>query len=144
MRVLGLDYGSVRIGLALSDPSGTIAGPLEVYRRRSLPQDLAELKQIVRDREIELVVVGLPRNMNGTEGPQAAETREFVQQLRAEIDCPVDLWDERLSSVIAERAMLEAGLSRARRKQKRDKVAACVILQGYLDRYRNKHKPTGL
>jgi len=134
VRVLGLDYGRVRIGLALSDPRGVIAIPLEVYRRGSLEEDLRKMKNIIEEHRIRRIVVGLPLNMNGSEGPQALETRGFVEVLQGALDCPIEMWDERLTSRIAERAMLEGDLSRAKRKKHRDKIAACVMLQGYLDR----------
>ncbi len=133
MRVLAIDYGTVRIGLALSDPMKILASPLETYRKQDEASDLAYLKNVVDEHEVERVVVGLPRNMDGSEGPQAKLTRGFADKLAAALDeVPVEFWDERLSSAVAERAMLEADLSRKKRKDRRDKVAACVILQGYL------------
>lgn len=133
MRVLAIDYGTVRIGLALSDPMKIVASPLETYRKQDEASDLAYLKHVVDEHEVERIVVGLPRNMDGSEGPQAKLTRTFADKLAAALDdVPVEFWDERLSSAVAERAMLEADLSRKKRKDRRDKVAACVILQGYL------------
>lgn len=133
MRTLALDYGKVRIGLAISDPMGIIAQPLDVYRRKGLDKDLHYLKSLIAEREVERVVVGLPLNMNGTEGPQAAETRRFAEALAMAVDVPIAMWDERLSTFAAESAMLDADLSRARRKERRDKVAASLILRSFLD-----------
>ena len=133
MRILAIDYGRARIGLAISDPMGIIAQPLEVLKSRDRPSDIQTIKDLVVEREVERVVVGLPFNMDGTEGPQAAETRRFADDLAKALDVPIDMWDERLTTFAAESAMLEADLSRAKRKKRRDMVAACMILRGYLD-----------
>ena len=133
MRVLAIDYGRARIGLAISDPMGIIAQPLEVLKSRSRQDDIHYIRDLVAEREVERVVVGLPFNMDGTEGPQAAETRRFADDLAKVLNVPIDMWDERLTTFAAESAMLEADLSRAKRKQRRDMVAACMILRGYLD-----------
>ncbi len=137
MRIMGLDVGDKTIGIALSDLLGWTAQPLTVLRRTSLKQDLEELARICREQEVEKIVVGLPRNMNGTYGPRAQLVMEFKEKLEQALGLPVETWDERLSTAAAERTLLAADVSRARRKQVVDKLAAVVILQGYLDRQRN-------
>jgi len=133
MRIGGLDVGDKTIGVALSDELGLTAQALEVIQRRSLEQDLARLGEIARQYSVERWVVGMPRNMNGTYGPRAELTREFMQHLAAHSGLPVEAWDERMSTMAAERVLLEADVSRARRRKVIDKMAAAVILQGYLD-----------
>ncbi|MFZ5626401.1 MAG: Holliday junction resolvase RuvX [Bacillota bacterium] len=137
MRIMGLDVGDKTIGIALSDPLGWTAQPLKVLRRTSLQQDLAELARLCQEQEVGKIVVGLPRNMNGTYGPRAQLVMEFKEKLEKVLGLPVETWDERLSTLAAERTLLAADVSRARRKQVVDKLAAVVILQGYLDRQRN-------
>lgn len=137
MRIMGLDVGDKTIGIALSDPMGWTAQPVTVLRRTSLKQDLEELARLCREQEVEKIVVGLPRNMNGTYGPRAQLVMEFKEKLEQALGLPVETWDERLSTAAAERTLLAADVSRARRKQVVDKLAAVVILQGYLDRQRN-------
>ena len=121
------------MGVALSDPSGIIAQPLAVLDRRSDDPFFEELSRIVAEREVTHLVLGLPVKLDGTEGPAAREVRKFAEVLHERLDVPVALWDERLSTVQAERAMLQADLSRAKRKKRRDKVAAQILLQSYLD-----------
>jgi len=133
MRIGGLDVGHKTIGVALSDELGLTAQALEVIPRRSLEQDLARLGEIARQYGVERWVVGMPRNMNGTYGPRAEFTRTFIQRLAEHSGLPVEAWDERLSTMAAERVLLEADVSRARRRKVIDKMAAAVILQGYLD-----------
>ncbi|MEM9636100.1 MAG: Holliday junction resolvase RuvX [Pseudomonadota bacterium] len=134
----GLDLGTATIGVAVSDTLLSIATPLETIRRRKFSQDAAQLSQILAERRIGGIVLGLPRNMDGTEGPRCQSTRAFARNLdRAEgIDLPITFWDERLSTVAAERALLEADTSRKRRAEVIDHVAAGFILQGALDRLR--------
>lgn len=132
-RMAGLDVGDRTIGVALSDPSGVIARGLEVIRRGSLAEDLARLQAILAAHDVERVVVGLPRNMNGTYGPRAEMARRFAARLEAALGLSVVLWDERLTTVQAERTLLEADLSRRKRRQVIDRVAAQIILQNYLD-----------
>ncbi|OIQ58534.1 putative holliday junction resolvase [Moorella thermoacetica] len=134
MRIMGLDVGTKTIGVALSDPLGWTAQGLTTIRRRSLAADLAALKELVRRYGVEELVVGLPRNMNGSLGPQAEAVRAFARRLQAEVGLPVHFFDERLTTVAAGRVLLEADLSRRRRRQVIDQVAATYILQGYLDR----------
>jgi putative holliday junction resolvase len=130
MRALGIDYGRVRLGLALSDEDGILASPLPALTRS--PQDINEIAQLVRERSVERIVVGLPLLMDGTGGTMAAEARAFASRVAAKTSRPVDLLDERWTSSEAERAMLEGNLSRERRKQLRDGLAAVLILQAYL------------
>ena len=138
MRVLGLDIGEKRIGVALSDPLGIIAGALTVVDRVT---DDAALKQIIdlaRENEAERIVVGMPRSLDGSLGKQAQAVQSFVDLLKKRTDIPVVTWDERLSTVAAERTLLEVGMKRDKRKKRRDSLAAAIILQGYLDRERNR------
>lgn len=134
MRIMGLDVGDKTIGVALSDPMGWTAQGLEVIRRKSdVQEDFQRLLQIIREYEVESILVGLPKNMNGTIGPQGEKVLAFVEQLKEEINLPVKTWDERLSTVAAEKVLLQADVSRSKRKKVIDKMAAAVILQGYLD-----------
>ena len=133
MRLLGLDVGDKTIGMALSDESATLATGLDTLRRSGLQRDLRELAELARDREVSSVVVGLPRSLNGSEGPQARKVLAFVEALKRAVEVPVVTWDERFTTVAAENALIEGGVSRARRKGLVDKVAAVLILQSYLD-----------
>ncbi len=132
-RAMGLDVGERRVGVAVSDELGAIATPLATVQRG--PRDLAELDRLVRDWNVSQLVVGMPTGLSGREGPQAALVRVFAARLERELDPTVAVlyWDERLTTAIAERSMLEAGTSRARRKERIDAVAAAVLLQSYLD-----------
>ena len=133
MRILGLDLGDRTIGVAVSDPLGFTAQGITTIRRKSLQYDIEELKKICKEYNIENVLLGYPKNMNGTEGPRCEIVREFAEVIKEQLDLPIQFWDERLSTVAAHRAMLEADLSRAKRKKIVDKIAAVYILQGYLD-----------
>jgi putative Holliday junction resolvase len=133
MRTLGLDVGTKTIGVAASDALGLTAQAVTTVRRTSLKADLAALAELVREYEVERFVVGLPLNMDGTEGPRAEATRRFVEALTQALGLPVEFWDERLSTVAATRTLLEADLSRAKRRQVIDQMAAQFILQGWLD-----------
>lgn len=130
MRVLGIDYGRVRLGLALSDEDGVLASPLPPLARSH--RDVDEITRLVRERKVERIVVGLPLLMDGTKGTMAEEARAFADRVAAGTSRPVDLLDERWTSSEAERAMLEGNLSRERRKELRDGLAAVLILQAYL------------
>ena len=133
-RALSLDIGNKTIGLALSDPLGLTAQGLETLRRSILREDLQKLGAVVERYSVETFVVGLPKNMNGTEGERCQLVRAFAKHLRAEFPTvEVVFWDERLSTVAAERSLLEADVSRAKRRKVIDKMAAVYILQGYLD-----------
>jgi len=133
MRLLGLDVGDKTIGVALSDESATLASGLHTIRRTGLKKDLRELTELARGRDVGAVVVGLPRRLDGSEGPQAQKVRAFVQALQDAVKLPVVTWDERFTTVAAEQALIEGGVSRERRKGLVDKVAAVLILQNYLD-----------
>ena len=132
-RLMGLDIGEKRIGIAISDELHFTAQPFDTLARKNLSSDLRYLQQIVDQQGIKAIVIGLPRNMNGTLGPQAQFVMEFSEKLAQTIDIPLIYWDERLSSIAADRVLLEADLSREKRKKHIDKVAATIILQGYLD-----------
>ena len=135
----GLDLGTKTIGVAVSDGLRQIASPLRVIRRRKFTLDAADLLAIVAERRLTGLILGLPRNMDGTEGPRAQSTRAFARNLSGLTDLPIGFWDERLSTVAAERALLEADTSRKRRAEVVDQVAAGYILQGALDRLRNSY-----
>jgi len=132
-RILALDHGSKRIGAALSDETATIAMPLEFIPAEPSARSLERIKQIVSERQVREVLVGLPRNMNGTCGPAAASALQFAAALREALVVPVKTWDERLTSVQANRMLIEAGVRRDRRKMKVDQTAAAILLQSYLD-----------
>jgi len=134
---MGLDYGERTIGVAVSDALLMTAQGIKTIRRS--PKELAELKTIIQEYEVDEIVLGYPKNMNGTLGPRAQATEEFAQLLKEEFALPVTLWDERLSTMGAERSLLAADVSRAKRKQVIDKMAAVFILQGYLDYIRLKN-----
>lgn len=135
--VAGLDLGEKTIGVAVSDTLLSVATPLETIRRKKFGVDAARLIEIVQNREIGGLVLGLPFNMDGTEGPRCQSTRAFARNLSRLTDLPIGFWDERLSTVAAERALLEADASRKRRSEVIDHVAAGYILQGVLDRLRH-------
>lgn len=133
----GLDLGTKTIGVAVSDGLRQVASPLTVIKRRKFTLDAEDLLRIVTERGLSGLVLGLPRNMDGSEGPRAQSTRAFARNLSRLTDLPIGFWDERLSTVAAERALLEADTSRRRRAEVIDQVAAGYILQGALDRLRN-------
>ena len=133
MPILGIDYGSRRIGVAVSDATGTIALPLKILDIKSVAQAVAKVAEVVAERSAEQVVVGLPLNMNGTEGEMATAARRFAEALEEAVAAHVTLFDERLSTSEIERVLLEADLSRNKRKGVRDKLAARVILQAWMD-----------
>lgn len=137
MRIMGLDMGSHTIGLAISDESGLIAQSLETIRRKSTEEDLKEITRVIDQFKIEKIVVGLPKNMNGTLGKQAEMVLEWIEGLKKRISLPVVTWDERLTTVGATKILLEADLSRKKRKKVVDQLAAALILQGFLDQDRN-------
>lgn len=133
MPLIGLDLGTKTIGIAASDPACRMAMPVETLKRSKFTADSERLMQIVSERKAGGFVLGLPKNMDGSEGPRAQSARAFARNLVARIGLPVLLWDERLSTVAAERTLLEADTSRARRREVIDKMAAAFILQGALD-----------
>lgn len=138
MRALSIDFGEKRIGLALSDPLGLIATPLEVFEYTSREKALARIAATIKRKDAKEVVIGLPLEMNGNRGIKAKEAEEFANSLRKIIDIPVFCWDERLTTAEAQRALLEGDVSRAGRRQRADMVAAALLLQSYLETRRNK------
>jgi putative Holliday junction resolvase len=133
MRVLAIDHGTKRIGLAISDELGIVANPLELLSAEPFAQFLSRLKEIIVEKQVELVLLGMPRNMDGSYGPAALKVQEFAAVLRDSIVVPVETWDERLTSVQANRFLTQADVSRKARKDKVDKTAAAILLQSYLD-----------
>jgi putative holliday junction resolvase len=128
-----LDIGSKRIGIAVSDELGFTAQGLETLASKNPETDAENIANIVEKYSVTEIVVGMPYNMNGTEGPQVQKVREFMERMEAKIGLPLREWDERLSTAAAERTLLEADMSRAKRRKVVDKLAAVLILQGYLD-----------
>lgn len=135
--LMGLDLGTKTIGVAVSDGLRSVASPLETVKRKKFTQDAERLRVLIKERDIQAVILGLPRNMDGSEGPRCQSTRAFARNLLPLINLPIGFWDERLSTVAAERALLEADTSRAKRAELIDNVAASYILQGALDRLRH-------
>ena len=136
MTLLGIDFGERRIGVAVSDELGVAARPLPVIERTSRAQDVARIGEIASHRKAHMIVIGLPLNMDGSAGPAARRAQRFAGLLRRELGMQVDVWDERLTTAEAERALIAAGERRARRREVRDGVAAALILQSYLDAHR--------
>lgn len=137
MRIMGLDVGDRRIGVAISDPEGWLAQGLVVITRTTLDRDLAAIASMIREQGVEEVVVGLPRRLDGTLGPQAEKSQAFGRALQERVGVPVVFWDERLTTAAAEKMMIAAGVKRARRKATVDMAAATLLLQSYLD-YRSR------
>lgn len=136
MRILGLDFGSKTVGAAVSDELGMTAQGLEIIRRKSpgkLRQTLARIQELTEEYQVEEIVLGYPKHMNNTEGERCERTQEFKEMLERRCSVPVTLWDERLTTVEADRTMMEAGIRREDRKEYVDKLAAVFILQSYLD-----------
>lgn len=130
---MGLDVGDRRIGVSISDPQGLLGQSLKVIQRTSLKKDIQAIGELAKENDVGKIVVGLPRQMDGTIGPQALKAEEFARELERRLGIPVILWDERLTTVAAERLMIEAGLRREKRREKIDAVAAALLLQSYLD-----------
>lgn len=136
MRWLSIDFGEKRIGIAVSDPLAiTAQGVTVIQRNQSIKKDLELIRQMVHTYEVNSIVLGLPKNMNGTEGPVAEKVRRFGALLEKELEIKIIYWDERLSTSSAQRVMIDADVSRKKRKEKIDQVAAVIILQNYLDYY---------
>jgi putative Holliday junction resolvase len=133
MRILAIDHGTKRMGIAISDEMRTIAQPLEYIAAEPIDKFFDRLKQIIADRQVSLIVVGIPRNMDGTYGPAAVKVQEFVTALKEAVTVPIKSWDERLTSVQANRYLIEGNVRRSKRKEKVDKTAAAILLQSYLD-----------
>ena len=133
MRILALDHGSRRIGIAISDEMQMIATPLEFIPASPLTEVVGHLKRLVTEKQVQLLLIGMPRNMEGTYGPAAEKVREFVATLKDALPVPIKTWDERLTSAQANRFLIQANVRRAKRKEKVDKTAAAILLQSYLD-----------
>lgn len=133
MRILALDHGTVRIGVAVSDELKMLAHPVEHIPADPFPDFLERLKVLIREKEVELVVVGMPRNMDGSYGEAAAKVRAFVTVLREAVQVPIRTWDERLTTVQAQRGMRQGGRKGSDARDRIDAAAAAVLLQGYLD-----------
>ena len=142
MRYLGIDLGSKTVGLAMSDLTGTIASTFKTifFKDEDYQSTIYEIKQIVKDYDIKKIVIGLPKNMNNTLGERAIITTQYKKLLEDNIDIPVIMFDERLTSVISNAILIEADLSRKKRKKKVDKIAAQVILQDYLNKEKNENE----
>ncbi len=143
MRIMGLDFGSKTVGVAISDELLFTAQGKEIIRRKEenkLRQTLARIEELIVEYGVEEIVLGLPKNMNNTEGERVELTMEFKDKLERRTGLPVHMWDERLTTVAADKAMIEAGLRREERKEHVDKIAAVFILQGYLDMRSMKEK----
>ena len=140
MRIMGLDFGSKTVGVAVSDPLLLTAQGIEIIRRKEenkLRRTLARIEELIREYGVELIVLGLPKNMNDTEGERVAATKEFAEKLERRTALPVIFRDERLTTVAADRAMMEAGIRRENRKEHMDRIAAVLILQENLDYRKN-------
>lgn len=141
MRIMGLDFGSKTVGVAISDELLLTAQGIEIIRRKDenkLRQTLARIEELIVEYQVEEIVLGLPKNMNATEGIRVELTNEFKEKLERRTGLPVHTWDERLTTVAADKAMIEAGIRREKRKDYVDMIAATFILQGYLDYRKNK------
>ena len=141
MRIMGLDFGSKTVGVAVSDSLLMTAQGIEIIRRKEenkLRRTLARIEELILEHEVREIVLGCPKNMNGTEGVRVELTEEFKDKLERRTGLPVTLWDERLTTVAADRTMMEAGVRRENRKEYVDMIAATLILQGYLDRRENE------
>lgn len=146
MRILGLDYGSKTVGVAVSDPLGFTAQGVEIIRRKSenkMRQTLARIEELIAQYQVEEIVLGLPKNMNNTLGERAEKSLELKETLERRTGLPVVMWDERLTTVSANRVLMETGVRRENRKEHVDEIAAVFILQGYLDYLANKNEETG-
>lgn len=141
MRIMGLDFGSKTVGVAISDPLLITAQGIEIIERKEenkLRRTLARIEALIVEYGVEEIVLGLPKHMNNTLGERAELSMEFKDKLERRTGLPVQMWDERLTTVAADRAMMEAGIRREHRKEHVDRIAACFILQGYLDYRKNK------
>lgn len=137
MRVLGIDYGDARIGLAMSDINMMLASPLETYQAKSMRTSIDYISALVKEKQVELIVIGMPLNMDGTKGERADKTESFGSVLEKVSGVKVEYKDERLSTVSAEKTLISNGMRRDKRKEVIDTLSAQIILQGYLDRKRN-------
>lgn len=133
MRVLAIDFGTRRMGIALSDPMGMLAQPLEFIPAEPFSKFVARLKELIQTREVEQIIVGMPRNMDGSYGPAALRVQEFVAVLKETVAVPIKTWDERLTSAQANRLLIEAHMRREKRRTRIDQSSAAILLQSYLD-----------
>lgn len=143
MRIMGLDFGSKTVGVAISDPLLITAQGIEIIRRKEenkLRRTLARIEELIEEYEVTEIVLGLPKNMNNTLGERAELSVEFKEKLERRTGLPVSMWDERLTTVAADKAMMEAGIRREHRKEHVDKIAAVFILQGYLELRKNREE----
>lgn len=141
MRIMGLDFGSKTVGVAISDPLLITAQGIEIIRRKEenkLRQTLARIEELILEYEVEEIVLGYPKHMNDSGGDRVALTKEFAEKLMRRTALPITFWDERLTTVAADRTMIEAGIRREDRKEHVDRIAAVLILQGYLDYRKNR------
>ena len=136
-RIMGLDIGDKTIGVAVSDLMGLTAQGVTTIKRAGKKKDIEAIKQIIAEKQVNKIVSGLPKNMNGTVGPQGEKVQKFCELLKEETNLPIEFWDERLSTVAAERSLIEGNVRRENRKKVIDMLAAVIILQGYLDLKRN-------
>jgi putative Holliday junction resolvase len=133
MRILAIDHGSKRMGIAVSDELKMIAQPLEYILAEPSDKFLARLNELINDKEVELILIGMPRNMDGSYGPAALKVQDFVEMLKAAVCVPIKMWDERLTSAQANRLLIQGNVRRDKRKEQVDKMAAAILLQSYLD-----------
>ena len=133
MRILAIDHGTKRIGIAVSDELKMIAQPLEFIPAEPFADFLARLKELLRDKVVELILIGMPRNMDGSYGPAALKVEAFVAALKNAVPIPIRTWDERLTSAQANRLLVQGNVRREKRKEKMDQMAAAILLQSYLD-----------
>ena len=133
MRILALDHGTKRMGIALSDETKTIAQPLEFIPAEPFANFLTRMKEIIREKQVDQILIGMPRNMDGSYGPAALKVQEFVAVLKDALAIPIKTWDERLTSAQANRFLIQGQVRREKRKEKVDKMAAAILLQSYLD-----------
>lgn len=133
MRILAIDHGTVRMGIAVSDELKMIAHPMEYIPAEPFAAFLERLKQILQEKEVELILVGMPRNMDGSYGPAALKVQEFVTVLKNAVTVPIRTWDERLTSAQANRFLIQGHVRREKRKERVDSMAAAILLQSYLD-----------
>jgi len=133
MRILAIDHGSKRMGIAVSDELKMIAQPLEYILAEPSDKFLARLNELITDKEVELILIGMPRNMDGSYGPAALKVQDFVEVLKGAVCVPIKMWDERLTSAQANRLLIQGNVRRDKRKEQVDKMAAAILLQSYLD-----------
>jgi putative Holliday junction resolvase len=136
LKLIGIDYGDKRIGIAMSDQLKMFANPVTVIQNKGTKKNLEAILEIIKSNNVNQIVIGFPLNMNGTEGERCVKTNEFIEELKTVFDGEIIKWDERLTTVSATKMLLESDMSRQKRKKVIDKIAACYILQGYLDRIR--------